>query len=80
MELYESEGHYIVQDEEYSLWCDRRTGHLEARTGQSYVLFAIAVSVTPTPTVLTVFADLITETELVVGQSVDHGTRACQDL
>ncbi|CAH1784736.1 unnamed protein product [Owenia fusiformis] len=33
MELFESEDHYILQDGDHALWCDRRSGLLDPKTG-----------------------------------------------
>ena len=33
MELFMTESHYIVQDGEFSLWCDRSNGKLVPKEG-----------------------------------------------
>ncbi|ESO85130.1 hypothetical protein LOTGIDRAFT_131084 [Lottia gigantea] len=33
MELYQTESHYILLDNEFSLWCNRQTGSLEPKRG-----------------------------------------------
>lgn len=35
MELYQTDNHYIILDGEYSLWCSRKHGTLEAKTGDN---------------------------------------------
>lgn len=34
MEVYQTDNHYIILDGEYSLWCSRKHGTLEAKTGR----------------------------------------------
>ena len=34
MEIYQTDNHYIILDGEYSLWCSRRHGSLEPKTGE----------------------------------------------
>lgn len=34
MEVFQTENHYIILDGEYSLWCSRRHGTLEPKTGE----------------------------------------------
>lgn len=36
MELFQTDDHYIIYDNEFSLWCNRKDGHLEPKPGISF--------------------------------------------
>lgn len=35
MELFSTSDYYIIRQGEHSLWCSRKTGHLEPRIGMN---------------------------------------------